>query len=485
MLPLFSALIKNRANKKLFPWTLWGLIRSVFAFLYFVAGAIILTVIGFVLSLTTPWRKEKAKLAFHKMLSKFCWSLMYIMANVKKQIINAPGEDFSTPAVIICNHQSFLDILSMVMLHPKLILFTNNWVWNSPVFGAVVRMADYYPVEHGAESSLELIEEKVELGYSVVVFPEGTRSADGHIKRFHKGAFFLAEKLNIDKLPIVIHGTGYTMTKGDFLLKNGRITLEILPRIKPSDTSVGKGYAEKTKTIARYFRNAYQRTVNRIEQPAYFRERLIYNYLYKGPELEWYMKIKLSLEKNYQLFHDLLPRQGKLLDIGCGYGFMSYMLHFTSPQRLITGIDYDEEKIKTANHCFDKDDHINFYHANAMEFSFETYDGIILADMLHYLQPPEQRALVEKCIKHLNPEGTMIIREGNTDLGKRHKGTRLTEFFSTKVVGFNKVTDQGLSFLSGTLIKEIAADFNLEYSEVDETKFTSNIVYVIKNRPPL
>ena len=58
------------------------------------------------------------------------------------------------------------------------------------------------------------------------------------------------------------------------------------------------------------------------------------------------MKVKLSLEKDYQLFHDLLPKEGKLLDIGCGYGFMSYMLYFAAPRREITGIDYDEEKIK-------------------------------------------------------------------------------------------------------------------------------------------
>src|SRR4029079_7888394 len=107
----------------------------------------------------------------------------------------------------------------------------------------------------------------------------------------------------------------------------------ILPRIPPADPASGISYSDRSKSIGRYFRNAYQRTAGRIEQPAYFKERLIYNYLYKGPELEWYLKIKLRLEKNYQRFHDLLPKQGKLLDVGCGYGFMSYMLHFTCPQR--------------------------------------------------------------------------------------------------------------------------------------------------------
>ena len=56
-----------------------------------------------------------------------------------------------------------------------------------------------------------------------------------------------------------------------------------------------------------------------------------------------------------------------------------------------------------------------------------------------------------------NPGGTVIIRDGDKDLEEKHKGTKLTEFFSTKLIGFNKTTDKGLSFLSGNMIREIAA----------------------------
>ncbi len=480
---LFALLIQHRVQKKRFPWTLTGFLRSAFAFCYFVFGAVLLTIFGFLFAWLNPFSREKGKLFFHVMLSKFCWSLMYVMANVKKEIINPWKENFSKPAIIICNHQSFLDILSMVMLHPKLILFTNNWVWNSPVFGAVVRMADYFPVEQGVENNIDGIAARIKEGYSVVIFPEGTRSADGKIKRFHKGAFYLAEKLNMDILPILIHGTSYTMAKGDFLLKNGKITLRFLPRIKPADEQFGTGYSVRAKATSRYFREEYENAVRLIEQPSYFRGRLIYNYLYKGPELEWYMKVKLSIEKNYQMFHDLLPKEGRLLDVGCGYGFLSYMLYFAAPQREITAIDYDEEKIRTANLCFDNCANTKFYFANALDHAFEKYDGIILSDMLHYLQPPEQIQLVEKCMRHLQPNGTIIIREGNADLKKRHRGTKLTEFFSTSFFGFNKTAGRGLSFLPGNLIREIASVQNMDYSEIDNSKFTSNILYLLKKAP--
>ena len=111
-------------------------LKSIFAFTYFVTGCIILTVLGFLFKLN-PFNKEKGKLVYHYILAKFAGSLIYIMINVKKEIIDKQHANFKEPAVIICNHQSFLDILSTVMLYPKLIFLTNNWVWNSPVFGMV------------------------------------------------------------------------------------------------------------------------------------------------------------------------------------------------------------------------------------------------------------------------------------------------------------------------------------------------------------
>jgi 2-polyprenyl-3-methyl-5-hydroxy-6-metoxy-1,4-benzoquinol methylase len=308
---------------------------------------------------------------------------------------------------------------------------------------------------------------------------------DGTMKRFHKGAFYIAEKLNLDILPIVLAGTGYTMTKGDFLLKNGTLAVKFLPRIKPGDTHFGTGYAERSKFIGRYFREQFRQFRQQIEQPAYFKEALIYNYLYKGPVIEWYVKVKLRLEKNYGQFNDLLPKQGNILDAGCGYGFLSYMLYFTSPQRQLTGIDYDEKKITVANNCFSRNEHINFEYADISKFAFGRYDGIVLSDVLHYLQPEQQKLVIERCINSLNPGGVIIIRDGNEDLGKRHKRTRMTEVWSTRIMGFNKTTGQGLSYLSGSVIKEAAAKFNMVCTEIDNARFTSNMLFIIKHPQPV
>ena len=116
-----------------------------------------------------------------------------------------------------------------------------------------------------------------------------------------------------------------------------------------------------------------------------------------------------------------------------------------------------------------------------MQYPFQQYDAITMMDILHYLQPEQQKIVIEKSIRSLKPGGVIIIRDGNKDLEERHRGTKLSEVFSTEIIGFNKTSGKGLSFLSGSLIKEMAAASNMECREIDETKYTSNIIFVLKH----
>jgi uncharacterized protein len=475
----FDFLIRDRIRKKLFPWTASGLIKSVFSLSYFAIGSWIVTIIGFVILKLNPFAGARARYVYHRILSAYTWSVLYIMKNVKKKIINPLNEDFSKPCVMIANHQSFLDILVMTMLYPKVILLTNNWVWNSPVFGWLVRIAGYYPVARGIENSIDYMETQVKAGFSIAVFPEGTRSSDEQIRRFHKGAFFIAEKLELDILPVLIHGTGYTMSKSDFLLKDGYIAIKYLPRVKSGDLFFGVDYTERAKYMGKYFRQQYEKLKEESEQPRFFRELLIYNFIYKGPVLEWYLRVKIRLEKDYQVFHELLPKQGRILDIGCGYGFMSYMLNFAAPERDLIGYDFDEEKISVASHCFSRNSNIHFIKTDIIQLQAGPSDAIILSDVLHYLQPVQQEILVRKCMDALRPGGVLLIRDGDRDLKKKHERTRLTEFFSTRFFAFNKTAGHPLQFLSGNTIRDLAARYQMDCRSLNESDYTSNLLFVI------
>ncbi|MBL0741291.1 trifunctional MMPL family transporter/lysophospholipid acyltransferase/class I SAM-dependent methyltransferase [Chryseolinea lacunae] len=475
---LFRWLITNRTKKGFTPMTWAGIFRTTFTYGFFVTGAFVLTLIGFVLRLI-PVGKKSIRIFFHTLIRWLTWSVIYMEPNVRKRIIGKAPDTFLRAHVIIANHASFLDILLTTMLHPKLILLTNKWVWNSPVFGGVVRLADYYPVSEGAEDSIDRLKDRVGEGYSVVVFPEGTRSEDGKLKRFHKGAFFMAQEMNVPIQPLLIHGASDAIPKGTFYLNPGQLTLKFLPPIEPDDARFGATYSERTKGISRHFKQEYAALAREIETADYFSHRLISNYLYKGPVLEWYMRVKLRLEKNYAPFHRLIPLQATILDLGCGYGFLSYMLQFLSADRVITGVDYDEEKIETAQNGYQKTDRLNFFCADVTQFPLATYDVIIISDVLHYLPAEAQEALLVRCFHALHAGGKLIVRDGNADLKERHKGTQLTEFFSVKVLKFNKSTN-ALNFVSGQKLTDLARRHGLKVAEQDDAKFTSNVIFVME-----
>ena len=168
--------------------------------------------------------------------------------------VDRGGETFEKPAVVICNHQSHLDLMLMLSQTPKMIVLTNDWVWNSPFFGKVLQNAEYYPVSMGIDSMLPKLKDLVERGYSIAVYPEGTRSKDCRIGRFHKGAFHIASALKLDILPFVEYGAGQVLPKGGKYLRRGDIRLQINKRI-PYEEYTQYGTSQE---IASRFRKYYR-----------------------------------------------------------------------------------------------------------------------------------------------------------------------------------------------------------------------------------
>ena len=477
---LMKFLIEKKGKKRVVPMTFIDIIITLIAYTLFILGCIVLTLVGFIFFKINPVKSTRLKFTYHYLIMQFSRLQIYLMFNIPKKVLNPSGEDFSKPAVIIANHQSHIDLPLVMMLNPKLLILTNDWVWNNIFYGSVVKFADYYPVSNDVEKGMDLMKARVAEGYSILIFPEGTRSETGKIQRFHKGGFYLAEKLGIDVLPIMIHGANDCMTKTENFLKNGSITVSILPRINKDDKNFGATYQERTKAISRFFKSEFAKLILEQETVDYHKRKLVKNYIYKGPVLEWYMRVKIRLEDNYRLFNSLLPLEGKIVDVGCGYGFLANMLSFVSDKRSITGVDYDEEKIEVAQHCISKKSNANFFAADVTKYNFEASDAFVLSDVLHYLTAEQQEKVIANCIKSLNPNGMIIIRDGNKDLQKRHWGTRYTEFFSTNF-GFNK-TQNKLEFLSGKDLLQSLANYNLNVEIIDNTKLTSNTIYILRHK---
>lgn len=477
---LFNWLVIKNGKKRALPVTLTDIVMTVIALSAGLVLCIILNIVFFVV-ICFPTSGKSKRSILHKTLFAFMKVATFALFNVRKKVINEGGEDFRKPAMILANHQSHLDLPLMLMLNPRIIVLTTTWVWNNPLYCLYIRYLGFYPVTDGYEQLTEKLRKKVEEGYSILVYPEGTRSADAKIHRFHKGAFLLAEKLNLDIVPVLIHGASDCMNKGENHLRSGKVTIKIFKRIHADDKNYGTDYHERTKSLLEFFRSSYNDLKLELETPEYFRKKLIRNYVYKGPILEWYTRIKLSMENNYDIIHRNVPLEASVVDIGCGYGMVSYMLNFTSGKRKILGIDYDEDKIVMANNCISKNENVNFVASDAVTFDYPKSDVFILSDVLHYMPEEKQERLLSACIRNLNEGGSIIIRDADKDLTKRHLGTRYTEFFSTHF-GFNKAAENKLFFFSGSMISGIAEKHNMTVEITDRTKLTSNILYILRFR---
>jgi uncharacterized protein len=476
---LFHLFITSRARKGFPPMSLGMLLKSVFAFGFFILGCIVLSIAGFFLVVINPLFRKTGRRIFNFMVSKTTWAQLYVMINLKKRILRDEKTDFSKPAILVANHQSVIDILAMIMLNPRIILMTNHWVWNSPLFGYIVRMAGYYPIMEGAEPGIDALRERIRDGYSIAVFPEGTRSKDGTIGRFHKGAFYLAEQLSLDIIPVVLHGTGDCITKGSFSVNDTTITVRILPRIAFGDPAFGQGYQQRTKAVQQLIRRQYEALVTESRNPRRQKQRLMSNFLFKGPVLEWYMRVKMRLEDNYTVFHNLVPLQGKIVDAGCGYGFMAYMLAYLSPARQIRAFDYDHEKIGVADHAYGKPANLSFETARLQDFDYSGADCILISDVLHYLKREERNRIFETCAEKLSPGGLLIIRDGDKKPGRQHSSTRFTEFLSTRLFNFNQTRNK-LEFFSFDELTALGAGLGLESEIVSQAKLTSNRIIVFR-----
>ena len=479
---VFNIAILSRVQKNKFPVTARILVKTLVTWGNIVAIAILLMILGGMINIFLPTKRRKKEMIFHRLFNLLTKAYIAFTFAYDRKLSNEPGEDFTKPAIIISNHQSLIETPAFLRLYPKIIILTTTWVHKSPIFGPIARLANFYNVDYGIESIIPQLKEKVEEGFSILIFPEAHRSEDQHIQRFHRGAFYLAENLKVDILPIMVFGTGDFLEKGAFWGRPNSFRMKILRRVPPEDQSFGLTYRERARQFRKFYISNYAQFKAEEGNAHYYRRKLALNYVMKGPVLEWYFRVKMKLENNYEIYNRLLPRQGVILDLGCGYGFISYMLMFTSDDRLITGIDHDEEKIEVAANCYSKNERISFAAADVSEYEITPHDGFLLSDVLHYLTPGNQEILLRKCFSNLKPGGTVLIREANADLAGRHRKSVLTEFLSTSI-GFNKTGSKQklLYFTSAGQIRSLASVYGLTMEVIDNKKVTSNNLFVLRH----
>ncbi|MDR1380898.1 MAG: 1-acyl-sn-glycerol-3-phosphate acyltransferase, partial [Tannerella sp.] len=322
---LFRLLTVRRSGKRLMPVTLKNLLCTAGAFLFFLAASLAITAAGRVMFMSGR-ATERKKLRYHGILCRTARFVLRHIPQVRTAFRNLSGETFDRPGIIICNHQSHLDLMCVMMLTPKLIVLTNDWAWNSPFYGRLIRYADFLPVSDGLENALGSLRDAVARGYSIVIFPEGTRSADCSIRRFHRGAFYLAEQLGADLIPVMIHGAGHVLPKEEFMLRRGSIHIRLMPRITPADSRFRRDYSARSTDVRHYYQAEYRKLCRELETPDYHADRVIKNYIYKGPAVEREVRRALRRHDNYRAEIAAAPDHGAITVRNTGHGEYALLL---------------------------------------------------------------------------------------------------------------------------------------------------------------
>jgi 1-acyl-sn-glycerol-3-phosphate acyltransferase len=141
--------------------------------------------------------------------------------------------------IFLTNHVSNLDAPVLMPAIPGMTsFFLKKSLMNIPLLGAAMRMGKFVPVSRGhsreeAQKSVAAAADALKSGIHITIFPEGTRSRDGKLLPFKKGAFFLAAETGAPMVPIIIHGTAKMMRKGSLKVYPGEAVVEFLPVIRP------------------------------------------------------------------------------------------------------------------------------------------------------------------------------------------------------------------------------------------------------------
>ena len=184
-------------------------------------------------------------------ITRFYWTGMGVVrlglraAGVRVRVLGLDNVPTTQSCIFMCNHVSNMDPPVLMPIIPgRSSVLLKKGLMSIPILGTAMRMAGFIPIERGntamprreaAQASVTAAGKALASGLHIVVFPEGTRSADGRLSTFKKGPFFLAMQTGAPIIPVAMAGTERMMPKGTALVAPGVVTVQMLPAIHPAD----------------------------------------------------------------------------------------------------------------------------------------------------------------------------------------------------------------------------------------------------------
>lgn len=202
----------------------------------------IVTILFAALAILTIWIPPRGKLylVWARLWSRciLAFASIPVERHVSAAALQAPA------AIFMANHTSFLDILVLLTTVRQDVRFlAKRSLFFIPVFGWSMWLAGFIPVDRDrkdrAKDAFDRLAASLQQGFSILVFPEGTRSRTGELLAFKKSGFLLALKTGLPIVPVGISGAGQILSRGGLRVVPGRVVVRMGEPIPTAGLGVG------------------------------------------------------------------------------------------------------------------------------------------------------------------------------------------------------------------------------------------------------
>jgi len=170
-------------------------------------------------------------------------TLLLWLSGVKIEFENLEAIDPDRPQILVANHNSWFDVLAVSRIPGRYLFVAKKELSRVPIFGTAVGGCGHIFIDrkdrNRAFDALTVARQRLEdESPTIIMFPEGTRSDDGQLQPFKKGAFVLALQAGVDVIPAAIYGSRDVMRKGSMLIRPGTIRIRFGEPISVQDLEV-------------------------------------------------------------------------------------------------------------------------------------------------------------------------------------------------------------------------------------------------------
>ena len=247
---------------------LWRVLATGLAFLLFSVGGFLFIALPTLILIVLPINKDYRQGVTRRLISRVFSIYLLILRGLGLITFHFEGLENlkENGQFVIANHPTLLDVVLLISAIRKADCLIKADLLKMPLTASAVRSAGYIP--NGSEDTLDLCVNTLNKGYSLVVFPEGTRTVNLQAPKFLRGAANIALACESDITPVWIRCEPLTLRKGEpwyrICEKPPVFTVKVLPPIKIEEfLSYSEWPSQRARHLTKYLQSFYQHLAER------------------------------------------------------------------------------------------------------------------------------------------------------------------------------------------------------------------------------